>query len=120
MTRSFAEVEQLELLGDFVQPPERPAVVIFIMTLDEPQRQTVHQPGASVDRCELVSHGQGPFFPRIVRSSNAVIESAFVHSPTRPDVNRESRWSRRSAPSSHAWMWSPTATRRTVCQRPSA
>ena len=32
--------------------------------------------------------------PRIVRSSNAVTESAFVHSPMRPALNRESRWSR--------------------------
>src|SRR5215468_3165419 len=30
--------------------------------------------------------------PRIERSSNAVMESVFVHSPTRPALKRESRW----------------------------
>src|SRR5882724_2671276 len=73
MTWSFAEVERLELLGNLVQPPESPAVVIFIMTLDEPQRQTIHQPGASVDRCQLVSHLYS-FSSHVAVVNNSVIE----------------------------------------------
>src|SRR3989442_6721656 len=56
ITRSIVEVERLELLRDCVQPPESPAVVIFVVALDEPQRQTIEQPGASADRFQLVSH----------------------------------------------------------------
>ena len=36
----------------------------------------------------------GAHDPRTVRAWKAVIESAFVHSPMRPDLKRESRWSR--------------------------
>src|SRR5438046_1138816 len=60
-------------------------------------------------------HEAPPVTPRMVRSLNAVIESAFVHSPTRPDLKRESRWSSSKAPSSQPWMWSPTATTRSRC-----
>src|SRR5437899_6917270 len=56
ITRRIVEVERLELLRDCVQPPESPAVVIFVVALDEPQRQTIEQPRTSVDRCQLVSH----------------------------------------------------------------
>src|SRR6266849_1332238 len=61
-----------------------------------------------------------PVTPRTVRSSNAVIESAFVHRPTRPDRNRVSRAISKSVPLSQACMRSPTVTARIVCQRPSA
>src|SRR5437867_5063062 len=44
----------------------------------------------SVDAA-VESHELPAARPRIVRSSNAVIESAFVHNPTRPDLKRESR-----------------------------
>src|SRR5207249_5191096 len=53
---SLGEVERIELLRDCVQPPESPAVVIFVVALDEPLRQTIEQPGTSADRCQLVSH----------------------------------------------------------------
>src|SRR5437762_1628017 len=40
------------------------------------------------------SHQPPPVTPRMVRSSKAVIESALVHSPTRPSLKRVSRCSR--------------------------
>jgi hypothetical protein len=41
IARSLVEVERLELLRDRVQPAERPTVVILVVALDEPQRQTI-------------------------------------------------------------------------------
>src|SRR5438094_149185 len=69
---------------------------------------------------DLGFHDAFSLEPRMTRSSNAVTESALVHNPTRPDLKRWSRWSRYSLPSSHACVWSPTATTRTVCHWPSA
>src|SRR5438445_632219 len=69
---------------------------------------------------DLGFHDAFSLEPRMTRSSNAVIESALVHNPTRPDLKRWSRWSRYSLPSSHACTWSPTATTRTACHWPSA
>ena len=51
-----------------------------------------HLKSAGSGTCfNLSGHRKRPHAaPRIVRSLNAVIESAFVHSPTRPDLNRPS------------------------------
>src|SRR3989442_15638061 len=56
ITRIFVKGEGLEVLVDSFHPPGRPAVVIFVVALDEPLRQTIEQPGTSADRCQLVSH----------------------------------------------------------------
>jgi hypothetical protein len=52
----LGEVEQSELFGDRVQAPERAAVVVFVVALDELQRKAVQQPGTTEDRCELITH----------------------------------------------------------------
>ena len=52
----LGEVEGLELLRDGVQAPQRAAVVVFIVTLDESHRQSIQQPGTTENRRELVAH----------------------------------------------------------------
>jgi hypothetical protein len=51
-----SEVERFELLGDRVQPPERAAVVVFVMALDERDREIGEGPGTAMDLPDAVSH----------------------------------------------------------------
>src|SRR5213594_2765172 len=74
----------------------------------DPARAAVHRPAGASPHPPRVT-------PRIVRSSKAVMESAFVQRPTRPERNLVSRCSSRSLPLSQPWKWSPRATTRTAC-----
>src|SRR5215472_10580127 len=49
VARSAREVERLELLGDSVETPERPAVVVLVVALDELHREVGERPGTAVD-----------------------------------------------------------------------
>ncbi len=50
------EIERLELLGDGVQAPQRPAVVVLVMALDQLHRKVGKRPGTALDRLQLVAH----------------------------------------------------------------
>jgi hypothetical protein len=54
--RRRGEVERLELLADRVEAPERPAVVVLVVALDERQREPVQGPGTAVDLLQLIAH----------------------------------------------------------------
>jgi hypothetical protein len=54
--RRFVEIERFELLRDRVQAPERTAVVVLVVALDERQREPVQRPGTAVDLLQLVTH----------------------------------------------------------------
>src|SRR5262249_47335797 len=89
------EVERGHLRGDRGQAFDGAAVVVLPVARDQLLREAPELLRITRQRLDVVRHGYPPpIAPRIVRSSKAVIESAFVHSPTRPDLKRESRWSR--------------------------
>src|SRR5262245_31590861 len=50
------EIKRLELLGDGVQAPERAAIIVLVMALDELHREVGQRPGTAVDLLELVAH----------------------------------------------------------------
>jgi len=52
----FLEVERLELLGDGVEAPERPAVVVLLVALDELHREVGERPGTALNRLQLIAH----------------------------------------------------------------
>src|SRR5262249_4137529 len=54
------EVERRELLGDGVQAPQRPAVVVLVVALDQLGRESVQGPRTAVDLFQLVAHGVPP------------------------------------------------------------
>jgi hypothetical protein len=56
MARCLGEVERFELLGDRVQAPQRPAIVVLVMTLHELQRHATQRPGTAVDLLQLIAH----------------------------------------------------------------
>src|SRR5215470_8656215 len=60
MGRRVVEIERRELLGDGVQAPERPAVVVFVMALDELDREIGQRPGTAMNLLERVPHGNPP------------------------------------------------------------
>src|SRR5207237_3771568 len=56
MARRLREIERLELLGDGVQAPQRPAIVVLVMTLDELQREAAQRPWTAIDLLQLIAH----------------------------------------------------------------
>src|SRR6185437_5951215 len=56
VARGLLEIERFELLGDGVQAPHRPAVVVLVMALDEVDREVGERPGADADLLQRVAH----------------------------------------------------------------
>src|SRR5438309_11395044 len=54
--RRRSRVQCLEFGSDFVQTGQCAAVVVFVMALDEPRRDSVQGPGTAEQRGKLVSH----------------------------------------------------------------
>src|SRR5262249_53224124 len=57
IARRGLEIERGELLRDGVQAPERAAIVVFVVALDQLEGQGVQQPRPAVYRCNGVAHG---------------------------------------------------------------
>src|SRR5439155_18044749 len=56
IARRLREIERFELLGDGVQAPQRSAIVVLVMALDELQREAAQRPWTAVDLLQLISH----------------------------------------------------------------
>ena len=56
IARRLREIERFELLGDGVQAPQRPAVVVLVVALDELERKPAQRPGTAVDLLQLIAH----------------------------------------------------------------
>src|SRR4029453_18248709 len=56
MRRRLGEVERLELLGNGVQPPERAAIVVLVVALDQRHRKPAQRPGAALDLLQSIAH----------------------------------------------------------------
>src|SRR5207249_8963852 len=102
-------VEDHRMRRDGVEAPDGAAVVVLPAADDQLLGQALQLLRVATQWLMsyvmvIPSHQPPPVTPRIARSSKAVMESAFVHRPTRPDLNRGSRWSRYSVPLSHACM----------------
>src|SRR5207344_3324446 len=69
VARRLAEVERLELARDGVQPPQRAAVVILVVALDQLGRQPEQGPRTAGDRFQRVAHTVFSF--QSVRRTNA-------------------------------------------------
>src|SRR5499426_1925031 len=56
MRRRLGEVERLELLRNGVEPPERAAVVVLVVALDQRHRKPAQRPGAALDLLQSIAH----------------------------------------------------------------
>src|SRR5262249_48074487 len=75
MSGRAREVGRVELLGDGVEAPQRAAVVVLVVALDQLHRQVREGPRPALDRFERITH--------VILQANATSDVAVPESSTR-------------------------------------